>query len=500
MSLKSSIAKTWAAYTVRKTEKESREAIKCQQQVLTNLVRTTANKTAFAKNHHFNEIQSYNDFKEAVPLKDYEGLKPYIQRVIEGEKDVLWRGKPLYFAKTSGTTSGTKYIPVTKASIPNHIVSTRTMLLHYIHHTQISETFTSRKMVFLSGSPALTDQNGIKIGRLSGIVNHHIPNYLQKNKIPNYEMNCIEDWEEKLEAIIEEVLQQNVSMVSGIPPWMLMFFERLQEKSGKRAKELFPDFRLMVHGGVNYAPYQAKMEATIGGKIDTLELYAASEGLIAYQNDYRDEGLLLTVNSGIFYEFIPANEIFEEKPTRLSIKEVEVGVNYSIVIHNNAGLWGYILGDTVRFVSLQPPKLVVTGRIKHFISAFGEHVIGKEVETALKEAVEETDALVNDFTIAPKINTVGEAPFHEWFIEFERLPSSLSAFAAKIDASLVRQNSYYADLIRGGILQPLKVRIVKKGIFNIYQKSIGKLGGQNKLPHLSNDRTILDALERIMKE
>ncbi len=496
MSLKSSIAKNWAAYAVRKTENESRQYIALQQQILTHLVKTTNNKTAFAKDHHFNDIQSYADFKDAVPLKDYEALKPYIERVIEGEKNVLWKGKPLYFAKTSGTTSGTKYIPVTKASIPNHIESTRTMLLHYIHHTQITETFTSRKMVFLSGSPALTDKNGIKIGRLSGIVNHHIPNYLQKNKIPDYEMNCIEDWEEKLEAIIDTALQENVSMVSGIPPWMLMFFERLQEKSGKKAKELFPDFRLMVHGGVNFAPYQAKMEATIGGKIDTLELYAASEGLIAYQNDYREESLLLTVNSGIFYEFVPASEIFAEKPTRLSIKEVEIGVNYAIIIHNNAGLWGYILGDTVRFVSLQPPKLVVTGRIKHFISAFGEHVIGKEVETALKEAVEESDALVNDFTIAPKIDTIYETPFHEWYIEFEQMPSDLPAFAAKIDASLVRQNSYYADLIRGGILQPLKIRTVKKGVFKAYQKSIGKLGGQNKLPHLSNDRKIVEELEK----
>ncbi|MEZ4883624.1 MAG: GH3 auxin-responsive promoter family protein [Chitinophagales bacterium] len=496
MSLKSSIAKKWAAYTVQKTEKESRQAIVCQQQVLTNLVKTTANKTVFAKDHHFNDIHTYSEFKQAVPLRDYEALNPYIQRVIEGEKDVLWKGKPLYFAKTSGTTSGTKYIPVTQSSIPNHIVSTRTMLLHYIHHTQISETFTSRKMVFLSGSPALTDKNGIKIGRLSGIVNHHIPNYLQKNKIPDYEMNCIEDWEEKLEAIIEEVLQQNMSMVSGIPPWMLMFFERLQQKSGKKAKELFPDFRLMVHGGVNYAPYQAKMEATIGGKIDTLELYAASEGLIAYQNDYREEGLLLTVNSGIFYEFVPTNEIFAENPTRLSIKEVKVGVNYAIIVNNNAGLWGYILGDTVRFISVQPPKLVVTGRVKHFISAFGEHVIGKEIETALKEAVEESDALVNDFTVAPKINTVEETPFHEWYIEFEQLPNDLSVFAAKIDASLVRQNSYYADLIRGRILQPLKIIAVQKGVFKAYQKSIGKLGGQNKLPHLSNDRKLVEALKK----
>ncbi|MFK7906833.1 MAG: GH3 auxin-responsive promoter family protein, partial [Chitinophagales bacterium] len=371
MNLKFAIAKMWAARTVRKTEAESNRAIACQQNVLTNLVNTTFDKTAFAKDHHFNEIRSYNDFKEVVPLRDYEQLRPYIERVVAGEKDILWRGKPIYLAKTSGTTSGTKYIPVTKASIPNHIESTRTMLLHYVHQTQSSATFTDYKMVFLSGSPALIEANGVKTGRLSGIVNHHIPNYLQKNKIPNYEMNCIEDWEEKLEAVIEEVLQYDMSMVSGIPPWMQMFFERLTEKSGKKAKELFPDFRLIVHGGVNFAPYQAKMEETIGGKVDYLELYAASEGLIAYQNDFREEGLLLTVNSGIFYEFVPANEIFEKNPTRLSIKEVEVGVNYAIIISNNAGLWGYILGDTVRFISLYPPKLVVTGRIKHFISAFG---------------------------------------------------------------------------------------------------------------------------------
>jgi len=497
MNLKFAIAKMWAAHTVRKTEAESNRAIACQQNVLTSLVNTTFDKTAFAKDHHFNDIRSYNDFKEAVPLRDYEQLRPYIERVVAGEKDILWRGKPIYLAKTSGTTSGTKYIPVTKASIPNHIESTRTMLLHYVHQTQSSATFTDYKMVFLSGSPALIEANGVKTGRLSGIVNHHIPNYLQKNKIPNYEMNCIEDWEEKLEAVIEEVLQYDMSMVSGIPPWMQMFFERLTEKSGKKAKELFPDFRLIVHGGVNFAPYQAKMEETIGGKVDYLELYAASEGLIAYQNDFREEGLLLTVNSGIFYEFVPANEIFEENPTRLSIKEVEVGVNYAIIISNNAGLWGYILGDTVRFISLYPPKLVVTGRIKHFISAFGEHVIGKEVETALQQAVDKSDAMVNAFTVAPKIETVGETPYHEWLIEFERIPSDLLAFASMIDASLQQQNSYYKDLIQGRILQPLKICVIQKGVFKCYQKSVGKLGGQNKLAHLSNDGKIAEAIKKL---
>ncbi|MGB1241083.1 MAG: GH3 auxin-responsive promoter family protein [Chitinophagales bacterium] len=496
MSLKSSIAKIWAARTVQKTNAESSRAIVCQQNVLTHLVNTTSDKTIFAKDHHFNEIRNYADFKNAVPLRDYEQFRPYIERAVAGEKDILWRGKPLYWAKTSGTTSGAKYIPVTKASIPNHIESTRTMLLHYIHQTQSSATFTDYKMVFLSGSPALIESNGIKAGRLSGIVNHHIPNYLQKNKIPNYETNCIEDWEEKLEAVIEDILQYDMSMVSGIPPWMQMFFERLAEKSGKKAKELFPDFRLIVHGGVNFAPYQAKMEETIGGKVDYLELYAASEGLIAYQNDFREKGLLLTVNSGIFYEFVPANEIFEENPTRLSIKEVKVGVNYAIIINNNAGLWGYILGDTVRFISLHPPKLVVTGRIKHFISAFGEHVIGKEVETALQQAVDKSGAMVNAFTVAPKIKTIGEMPYHEWLIEFERIPSNLPVFASMIDASLQQQNIYYKDLIQGGILQPLKIFIIQKGVFQQYQKSVGKLGGQNKLAHLSNDRKIAEAIKK----
>ncbi len=500
MNLKSSIAKIWAAYSVQKTKRDSLQPIACQQKVLNQLVYTCRGKTAFAQDHHFEDIRSYADFKEAVLLRDYEALKPYINRVIGGEKDVLWRGKPLYFAKTSGTTSGTKYIPITKLSIPNHIESTRTMLLHYIHQTQSAE-FIDRKMVFLSGSPALTTSKGIKTGRLSGIVNHHIPDYLQRNKIPDFEMNCMEDWEEKLEEIITASLQNRVSMVSGIPPWMQMYFERLERRAGKKMKEQFPDFRLIVHGGVNFAPYRAQMEETIGGKVDYLELYAASEGLIAFQDDYRleEEGLLLTVNSGIFYEFVPSNEVFVENPTRLSIKEVEVGVNYAIIISNNAGLWGYVLGDTVRFTSLQPPRIVVTGRIKHFISAFGEHVIGKEVENVLQFNVKSTNALINYFTVAPNMNTAGEgAPFHEWWIEFERLPENMEAFAAEVDASLQSQNSYYKDLIQGGILQPLKIRIVPKGTFRAYQKSVGKLGGQNKIAHLSNDRRIVEGLENVL--
>ncbi|MTI20671.1 GH3 auxin-responsive promoter family protein, partial [Fulvivirga sp. RKSG066] len=438
---------------------------------------------------------TYEDYKKQVPINDYEGLKKYIDQILAGSEDVLWPGKPAYFAKTSGTTSGTKYIPITKESMPNHINSARNALLNYVHETGKSK-FIDGKLIFLSGSPVLDKKAGINTGRLSGMVNHHVPGYLRTNQLPSYKTNCIEDWEDKLEHIIDETIDQNMTLISGIPPWVQMYFDRIQARTGKKIKDVFPEFSLFVYGGVNFEPYRAKLFETIGKKIDSIETYPASEGFIAYQDTQTEEGLLLLVNSGIFFEFIPSDEYFNENPTRLKVDQVEVGVNYALIINSNAGLWGYSLGDTVKFVSKDPYRLVVTGRIKHFISAFGEHVIGEEVEKAMRYTCEKfPETEIVEFTVAPQVTPKEGLPLHEWYIAFAQKPKDLSAFEKELDLQLRKLNSYYDDLISGHILKTLEIRSLEKNAFISYMKSQGKLGGQNKVPRLSNDRKIADSLE-----
>ncbi len=493
MNLKSLLARPYANYINNKITGSMATAVADQEAILKNLLKTARN-TDFGKDHHFNEIESYEQFKEAVPIRDYEQLKPYIERIKEGKHNVLWKGKPIYFAKTSGTTSGVKYIPITNDSIPNHINSARDALLCYIAQTGNAD-FTKGKVIFLSGSPELERVGGVPTGRLSGIVNHHVPRYLRSNQLPSYETNCIEDWETKLDKIVKETVNQNMTLISGIPPWMQMYFDKLIEKSGKPVGELFPNFKVMVQGGVNFEPYKNRLYESIGRKIDCIELFPASEGFFAFQNNLDENSLLLITNSGIFYEFIPAAEIFNENPTRLSLGDVKAGENYAMIINSNAGLWGYNLGDTVKFISTNPYKLVVTGRTKHFISAFGEHVIAEEVEGALLAAAQKTDSKITEFTVAPVIQENSGKSYHEWFIEFENTPPNLYDFANTVDESLRTKNVYYDDLISGGILERLKITPVRKNGFIDYMKSIGKLGGQNKLPRLSNDRRIADALQ-----
>jgi len=495
MGLKSAFSKPFAFFAVRAVEKWKRNAVAAQQDVLQKLL-ASAKSTAFGKDHKFSEIRSYEDFKRRVPVRDYEDIKPYIERVVKGEPDVLWPGLPIYFAKTSGTTSGVKYIPLTKESMPEHIKAARNALLTYIHETGKAD-FVNGKMIFLQGSPVLDTKYKVPTGRLSGITAHHVPQYLQKNRLPSYGTNCIEDWETKVDAVVEETINQDMRLISGIPPWVQMYFDRLSAKTGgKKIKDIFKNFSLFVYGGVNFEPYRAKMEETIGKKIDSIETYPASEGFIAYQDSQTEKGLLLLVNSGIFYEFIPTEEYFNENPTRLSLKDVEVGRNYAIILNTNAGLWGYSIGDTVKFVSKNPYKIIVSGRIKHYISAFGEHVIGEEVEHALLSVAKSEGVEITEFTVAPQVtDPQGGLPFHEWFVEFAKEPEDMEAFRLKVDAELQKKNVYYFDLIEGKILQPLMIRSLQKDSFISYMKSEGKLGGQNKVPRLANDRKIADRLE-----
>lgn len=500
MGLKAAVSKPFASLVAKKINKWKYNAVAVQEKVLKKLV-SDAKHTSFGRDHHFAQIRSYDDFKKNVPLRDYEGLRTYIERVVDGEEDVLWPGKPLYFAKTSGTTSGVKYIPLTEASMPEHIHAARNALLSYIHETG-NTSFVDGKMIFLQGSPEMKEQHGIKIGRLSGIVAHYVPTYLQNNRLPSYQTNCIEDWETKVDAIVEETIWEDMRLISGIPPWVQMYFERLSIKAGgKKIKDVFKNFSLFVYGGVNFEPYRARLEEIVGKKIDSIETYPASEGFIAYQDSQKEKGMLLLCDAGIFYEFIPANEIFDANPRRLSLGEVALNVNYALILNTNAGLWGYNIGDTVKFVSLNPYRIVVSGRIKHFISAFGEHVIGEEVEYALMSVANKEGVEITEFTVAPQVNpNEGELPYHEWFIEFAKPPQHLDQFREKVDEALQRKNTYYYDLITGKILQPLIIRPMHKHSFMHYMKSLGKLGGQNKLPRLANDRSIADQLERFISE
>ncbi|NND63417.1 MAG: hypothetical protein HKN48_09515 [Flavobacteriaceae bacterium] len=493
MSLKSIGAKLLAKKVVKKISKWASKPVETQQAVLNDLIEKAKN-TEFGKDHNFSQINSHADFINRVPIRDYEELKSYVNRAVAGEKDILWPGKPLYFAKTSGTTSGAKFIPLTKESMPGHIDAARNAILCYIHET--GETnFVDGKMIFLQGSPVLAEKNGVQVGRLSGIVAHYVPSYLQKNRLPSWETNCIDDWETKVDAIVEETKNEDMTVISGIPSWVQMYFERLIAATDKKIGELFENFQLFIYGGVNYEPYKARFEKLIGRKVDSVELYPASEGFFAFQNEQKDKGLLLQLNSGIYYEFIKADTFFDENPERLPIGEVKLNVNYVMIISTNAGLWAYNLGDTVMFTSLKPYKLVVTGRIKHFISAFGEHVIGKEVERAMEQAIEKFKFSVSEFTVAPQTKTDnGVLPYHEWLVEFDHKPANIDEIAQFIDNEMMRQNSYYLDLIEGKILQSLKITSLPKESFHNYMKSQGKLGGQNKIPRLSNDRKIADEL------
>ena len=494
MKIKSLLVKPFATYTSKQIKKGMSTAVEDQQTIFNELIKTGA-KTEFGKDHDFSSIKNFADFTQRVPLRDYEGFRTYIDKIKEGKHNILWKGLPLYFAKTSGTTSGLKYIPITKDSIDNHINTARNALLCYMAETG-NTAFANGKMIFLSGSPALERIGGIPTGRLSGIVNHHVPRYLRSNQLPSYETNCIEDWEEKLGKIIEETINQNMTLISGIPPWMQMYFDELENRSGKKIGELFPQFSVMVQGGVNFAPYKAKLMESIGRHVDIIELYPASEGFFAFQDTQKEPGMLLNSNSGIFYEFVPLEDLGKENPKRLMLSEVKEGINYAIIISSNAGLWAYNIGDTVKFLSTKPYRLVVTGRTKHFISAFGEHVIAEEVEEALLDAIEKENIAIREFTVAPMVTADKGKSFHQWFVEFEKVPNDIKAFAEKVDENLCKKNVYYQDLISGNILQKLRITPVRKNGFADYMKSIGKLGGQNKVPRLSNDRKIAEDLEK----
>ena len=492
--IKKKIALIWAKKHVAEAFTFKKNAVEDQEKLLLSLVKT-AEKTLFGREHQFENIHAISDFQNKVQIADYEDLKPYIEKVKKGQRNILWTETPQYFAKTSGTTSGSKYIPISKEGMPFQLNAARSALFHYMAQKNNSD-FVSGKMIFLQGSPELEEINGIQTGRLSGIVAHHIPNYLQKNRLPSQRTNLIEDWETKVDEIVKETEKENMTLISGIPPWLIMYFEKLIERNGKKITNLFPNLQLIITGGVNYEPYREKMEELLGGKVDTLQTFPASEGFFAFQDNFEKEGLLLLTNHGIFYEFIPLEEYGKPEAKRLTLGEIELNKDYALILTTNSGLWAYSIGDVVRFISKDPFRILVSGRTKHFTSAFGEHVIAFEVEEAMKATVEKFPAQITEFHLAPEVNPSEGLPYHEWLIEFEKEPEILDDFRKNLDDEMRKRNSYYDDLISGKILQPLIITALKKKAFQDFAKSEGKLGGQNKIPRLANDRKIADFLEK----
>ena len=493
--IKKNIALIWAKKHVKETENFKQNAVEDQDKLLLSLVKT-AEKTLFGREHQFENIKNVQDYQNQVKIADYEDLKSYIEKIKKGQRNILWTETPEYFAKTSGTTSGSKYIPISKEGMPFQIAAAQSAIFHYIAQKN-NANFVNGKMIFLQGSPELEEIFGIKTGRLSGIVAHHIPKYLQKNRLPSLETNLIEDWETKVDAIVKETEKQDMTIISGIPPWLIMYFEKLIERNGKKITDLFPNLQLIITGGVNYEPYREKMQELLGKQVDTIQTFPASEGFFAFQDDYEKEGLLLLTNHGIFYEFIPLEQYGKPNAERLTLKDIELHKDYALILTTNSGLWSYSIGDVVRFISKKPYRIVVSGRTKHFTSAFGAHVIAFEVEEALKATVESFPAQITEFHLAPQVNPAEGLPYHEWFIEFEKVPQNLQDFRKKLDEEMRKRNTYYDDLISGNILQPLIISQLKKNAFQDYAKSEGKLGGQNKIPRLANDRKIGDFLERL---
>ena len=483
-----------SSYSIQ--DKTQNEADTIQKKILEKFIKKSKT-TEFGIDHNFKKIRNYKDYIRNVSIRDYEDIKIYIEKIKKGKINILWPGKPKYFAKTSGTTSGAKFIPITKESLKNQINSATYLLISYLIDKKSLKSINGRVM-FISGSPNLIEENGIKIGRLSGIVNYHQPKYLKHMILPSKEVNKIEDWEKKIEKIADETIGKDLRILGGIPPWVQMYFDILTKKTGKKIKEIFPNLTLLCHGGVNFEPYKENLFNSIGKRIDTLETFPASEGFFAYQNLVKDEDLLLQINSGIFYEFIDTKELENKYPKRITVGEVRLDTNYALIITTNAGLWSYMIGDTVKFTSLNPLKIKVTGRTKQFISAFGEHVIVEEVDLSLKKACEKfKEVKIVEYTVGPKIINKKGKSHHIWLIEFKSKPNNLSLFENEIDKNLQELNSYYKDLIQDNILSTLKIKVLKRESFINFMKSIGKLGGQNKVPRLSNNDKLINKILKL---
>lgn len=469
-----------------------------QQQVFNHLI-GSAQFTEYGKKYGFDKINSIADFKRQVPINDYDSLKPYIQRILEGEQNILWPSPISWFAKSSGTTSDkSKFIPISKESLDdNHYKGGKDVLTLYLKQFPESKMM-SGKCLTIGGSHQINQLNADSFfGDLSAVMLQNMPLYAQIIRTPDLSIALMDEWEQKIEMMAHTTIQENVTYIAGVPTWTIVLIKRILEISGaKDLHEVWPNLELYIHGGVSFKPYRKQFESFIPSpEMHYYETYNASEGFFAAQDHTDADGMLLFLNHGIFYEFMPMEEYGKENPRTLTLKEVELNKNYAIVINTNCGLWRYMVGDTIQFTSLKPFRIKVTGRLKHFINAFGEEVIVDNTDHALAEACRQTGAIVNDYTAAPVYMTGESNGAHEWIIEFDSLPCPIEVFTEVMDAALQKVNSdYEAKRHKNIALRMPIVHVMPKGGFNTWLKDKGKLGGQHKVPRLNNERRYLEEI------
>lgn len=468
-----------------------------QREVLQELV-TSAQYTEFGRKYKFSELFNVRDFKEAVPVHEYNDLKPYIERMMNGEQELIWNTPVYWFAKSSGTTSDkSKFIPISDESLEDcHYKASKDVLCMYYNYKPDSELLTGKGLV-IGGSHSINPVNKeAQYGDLSAVLFQNSPFWAHWLQTPDLSIALMDEWESKIEKIASATIKENVTSISGVPTWTLVLFKRILEITGKSTiGEVWPGLELYLHGGVSFTPYKEQFRKLIGRDINYLEMYNASEGFIAAQEKPGDDGLLLFPDHGIFYEFMPVSEYGKKDPQTLGLHQVETGKNYAPVISTNGGLWRYLLGDTIKFTSLEPFRIVVSGRLKHYINAFGEELIVDNSDKAIAIASEKTGAIVNDYTAAPVYFSDSSNGTHEWLIEFEKDPSNLDTFTKELDTALKSINSdYEAKRHKSIALGPPVIHALKKGTFTEWLRSKGKLGGQHKVPRLSNERQYLEEI------
>jgi len=455
--------------------------------------------TEFGRLHNFSQIQSLADYKKNVPIQEYEDLKPYIERMMKGEENVLWNTPVQWFAKSSGTTSEkSKFIPISEESLQdNHYKASKDVLSFYYASHPESDLLTGKSLV-IGGSHQINQLNEeVHYGDLSAVVMQNSPFWANWIRTPDLSIILMDEWESKIEKLAQSTINENVTSMAGVPTWLIVLLKRILQITGKKnIKEVWPSLELYMHGGVSFVPYKKQFEELIGAPINYLEIYNASEGFFSGQDDIDKEGMLLMCDHGIFYEFVPVEEWENPNPRTILLNEVEAGKNYALVITTNGGLWRYLIGDTIQFTSLKPYRIKVSGRLKHYINAFGEEVIIDNTDQAIATACKKTDAVVKDYTAAPVYFSENTNGAHEWLIEFEKDPHDLQQFAYELDTALKNINSDYEAKRYKDIA--LRLPIVKKVASNTFVNwlsSKGKLGGQHKVPRLSNERKFVEEIK-----
>jgi hypothetical protein len=473
--------------------------VAAQREVLQDLV-TTAQYTQFGHQYKFAKLFNLREFKNTVPVHEYDDIKPYIERMMQGEENVLWPTPVTWFAKSSGTTSDkSKFIPVSEESMKDgHFKASKDVLTLYYNNFPASDLLTGKGLVIGGSHNIYPFNEEIQFGDLSAVLMQNAPFWTNWIRTPELSVLLMDEWESKIEKLAETTVKENVTSISGVPTWNLVLFRRILELTGKQTiAEVWPELELFMHGGVSFVPYREQFEKVIGKPINYLEMYNASEGFFAAQDQPGEEGMLLFADHGIFYEFMSLEEYGKQFPKTIGLNKVELGKNYALIISTNGGLWRYIVGDTIQFTSLQPFRIKVSGRIKHFINAFGEELMVDNTDKAIAIACEQTGAIVNEYTAAPIYFSQGNNGAHEWLIEFEKDPVGLNDFVYELDTALKNLNSDYEAKRHKNIALRLPfVQPVPKGTFHRWLQSKGKMGGQHKVPRLSNDRTYVEEIIR----